>query len=218
MDGVVIPLAVVDDEQILLHGIRYWLELAGPGVEVVSTAETVPELIDMTTRARVVLLDLRLRDGRSVESNVVDLLAAGYSVVTYSTRDDDRLVHQATRAGAHSYVRKSADPTEVREAIVAASRGERYTSRAHAALIERDHGPGTPELSRQEREAFRLYASGLTLTSVARRLDVKAGTAKSYLDRVRDKYEQVGRAARTKLELRDRAVEDGLLPPLDLAE
>jgi len=49
------------------------------------------------------------------------------------------------------------------------------------------------------------------MSSVARRLNVKQGTAKSYLDRVRDKYEQAGRAARTKLELRDRAVEDGVL-------
>jgi hypothetical protein len=50
------------------------------------------------------------------------------------------------------------------------------------------------------------------MTSVARRLGVKPGTAKSYLDRVRDKYDQVGRSARTKIELRDRAVEDGILP------
>jgi two-component system, NarL family, nitrate/nitrite response regulator NarL len=36
-------------------------------------------------------------------------------------------------------------------------------------------------------------------------------TAKSYLDRVRYKYSQVGREARTKVELRTRAVEDGHL-------
>ncbi len=46
---------------------------------------------------------------------------------------------------------------------------------------------------------------------MARQLDVGYETAKSYLDRVREKYAHVGRGARTKLELRDRAIEDGLI-------
>jgi hypothetical protein len=46
---------------------------------------------------------------------------------------------------------------------------------------------------------------------VARQLGVGYESAKSYLDRVREKYSQVGRGARTKLELRDRAIEDGLI-------
>ena len=113
--------------------------------------------------------------------------------------------------GALSYVRKSREAGDMRQALAAAARGERYVSQSHAALIQRARSYGVPELSGQEREALRLYASGLTMSSVARRLNVKQGTAKSYLDRVRDKYEQAGRAARTKLELRDRAVEDGVL-------
>jgi two-component system, NarL family, nitrate/nitrite response regulator NarL len=133
-------------------------------------------------------------------------------VVTFSTRDDPALIREAIRAGAHSYVRKSVDPGEARTAIEAAATGSCYTSRAHAAAMESDLEPERPELSGQEREVLRLYATGLTMTSVARRLKIKSGTAKSYLDRVRDKYDQVGRSARTKIELRDRAVEDGILP------
>jgi DNA-binding NarL/FixJ family response regulator len=56
-----------------------------------------------------------------------------------------------------------------------------------------------------------LYASGLPMKSVARRLGVSFDTAKCYVDRVRDKYERTGREARTKIELRQRAEEDGLL-------
>ena len=45
-----------------------------------------------------------------------------------------------------------------------------------------------PNLSIQELSALRLYASGLKLDSVARRMNVSPATAKEYLDRVRAKY------------------------------
>ncbi|SHM95122.1 LuxR C-terminal-related transcriptional regulator [Cryptosporangium aurantiacum] len=256
VDEDVIRVVVIDDDEILLHGIHTWLCQGNPGAEgptdglevrVVETAKSVTELLAPAsapvvgsaavnggapirrnngithpvdpTRAglppqrlsRVALLDLRLRDGRRVADNVRALIQAGYTVVTCSTIDDAGLVHEAGRAGALSYVRKSRDADDMRQALAAAARGERHVSQSHAALIQRARSYGVPELSGQEREALRLYASGLTMSSVARRLNVKQGTAKSYLDRVRDKYEQAGRAARTKLELRDRAVEDGVL-------
>ena len=50
----------------------------------------------------------------------------------------------------------------------------------------------------------------LPLKTVARHLNVSYETAKTYLDRIRDKYAQAGRPAPTKLDLRDRALEDGL--------
>lgn len=274
-DGSVIRVVVVDDDEILLHGVHRWLaqnndsspEGTGDGLEVhvIATTRSVTEFLgderprpgardDVAHRRNngvvrpvdqarggaapggdsrsrtphpenpvappkppgqrldpVALLDLRLRDGRRVADNVRDLIEAGYAVVTCSTIDDAGLVHEAGRAGALSYVRKAKDAGDMRQALAAAARGERHVSQSHAALIQRARSYDVPELSGQEREALRLYASGLTMSSVARRLNVKHGTAKSYLDRVRDKYEQAGRAARTKLELRDRAVEDGVL-------
>jgi two-component system nitrate/nitrite response regulator NarL len=209
----VIPIAVVDDEAILLHNLEDWLAQTGRGLEIVAKAQSVDQLLSEPGRsARVVLLDLRLRDGRVIADNVRDITATGAVVVAFSTRDDPPLIREAILAGAHSYVRKSVDATEVREAIEAAAIGERYTSPAHAAALEAAHEPEAPDLSGQEREVLRLYASGLTIETVARRLGIKPGTAKSYLDRVRDKYDEAGRSARTKLELRDRALEDGVIP------
>ncbi|EXG81998.1 response regulator transcription factor [Cryptosporangium arvum] len=270
-DPGVIRVFVIDDDEILLHGIDAWLcqgnaAFGGPtdGLEirVVATAKSVTELLSTHWQGQnpapppnpnsgiplagyndghhrshnisrpavppvrrgpyaeepprprlspVALMDLRLRDGRRVAENVRALIEAGYAVVTCSTIDDAGLVHEVGRAGALSYVRKAREAGDMRQALAAAARGERYVSQSHAALIQRARSYGVPELSGQEREALRLYASGLTMSSVARRLNVKQGTAKSYLDRVRDKYEQAGRAARTRLELRDRAIEDGVL-------
>jgi DNA-binding CsgD family transcriptional regulator len=72
-------------------------------------------------------------------------------------------------------------------------------------------GPEAPDLSPRERDALRLYASGLKLAAVARRMDISPHTVKEYLDRVRMKYQQVGRPARTRTELYAEARRDGLL-------
>jgi two-component system nitrate/nitrite response regulator NarL len=205
-----IPIAVVDDEPVLLRGLEDWLTQTGRGLEIVATAQSVDQLLSGPGRsASVVLLDLRLRDGRVIADNVRDIMGAGAVVVAFSTLDDPSLIREAIRAGAHSYVSASVDASEVRRAIEAAAAGERYTSSAQAAAMETAHESEAPDLSDREREVLRLYASGLTIESIARRLGVKPGTAKSYLHRVRHKYEEAGRSAETEFELRNRALDDG---------
>jgi DNA-binding NarL/FixJ family response regulator len=115
-------------------------------------------------------------------------------------------------------VRKAKDPSELRTAVEAAAANERYTSGAHAAAMESATAAGATTLSTQEREVLRLYATGLTISEVASKMHIKISTAKGYLDRVRDKYEERGRRARSKIELRSRAIEDGLLPAADSAD
>jgi hypothetical protein len=48
----------------------------------------------------------------------------------------------------------------------------------------------------------------MTLEAAARHIGVKPGTAKTYLDRVKAKYGDVGRPAYTKLQLAQRLRED----------
>lgn len=73
------------------------------------------------------------------------------------------------------------------------------------SLLER------PRLSRQETVVLLGYVAGLTLDAAARRAGIRPGTAKQYLDRVKQKYQAVGRPTRTKLDLARRAHEDGLV-------
>lgn len=58
-----------------------------------------------------------------------------------------------------------------------------------------------------------MYASGFTLGAAAAALGIREDTAKTYLSRVKTKYEQAGRAVRTKLDLRAAAEQDGYLDP-----
>lgn len=68
-----------------------------------------------------------------------------------------------------------------------------------------------PDLCIQETDALRLYAAGLTLVAVAHRMGIYLHTAKEYLDRVRRKYELIGRTARTRTELYVVESHDGIL-------
>lgn len=208
----VVTVAVVDDHRMFLEGLTRSLADAGD-LRVVAAVPSWAELLRHTAfPVDVVLLDLDLRDGVPVAIKVATARAAGVEVVVVSSFTDPAEVRACLAAGAHGYVSKSEEIAAVVAAVHAAADGEQYLTPAVAtALLQQDDVALIPTLSPQEVRALTLYASGLPLKSVARQLDVRYETAKSYLDRVRVKYALVGREARTKVELRTRAVEDGLL-------
>jgi DNA-binding NarL/FixJ family response regulator len=57
------------------------------------------------------------------------------------------------------------------------------------------------KLSAQEKKAIILYASGLKLEVVARRMDVAPSTVKQYIDRAKEKFRASGVPVSTKTEL-----------------
>ncbi len=67
-------------------------------------------------------------------------------------------------------------------------------------------------MSERERTAMVLYASGLKIAAVARRMDVKPATAQEYIRRVREKYSRAGVSVTTKTDLYRRAKDEGLVP------
>lgn len=71
-----------------------------------------------------------------------------------------------------------------------------------------------PRLAARQREVMIAYAGSNDLVKVvARRLAMRPETLKTHLRRIRAKYEEVGRPARTRRDLYVLAVQDGLLPP-----
>lgn len=210
----VIDVAAVDDHPVVLGGMDGWLGPAGSGIRLVDTATTVAELLSGPGRdAHVVLLDLDLGDGSPVERNVRALRDAGAAVLVLSASSKPVSVRAALRAGAGGYVLKTDDAEEIRAAVRAVAAGEVRLSARLASVLLTDRSPDRPALSAQERRALQLYAAGLPMKSVARRMGVSEETAKQYIKRVREKYDRTGRDAHTKPGLYRRAVEDGHLPP-----
>jgi DNA-binding NarL/FixJ family response regulator len=208
-----VDVAVVDDHPIILDGIARWVTVPDSGITVVATASTVDAVLaGPGRRAHVVLLDLDLGDGTTAERNVATIRAAGPAVLVLSASDRPAAVRDAIRAGARGYVLKNEEAAELRAAILAVAAGKDWVSPRLAYIFATDDAPDRPALSVQETRTLRLYATGMPIKSVARRLSISEETAKQYVRRVREKYAQANRAAPTKLDLYYRAVEDGHLP------
>jgi len=210
----VIDVAAVDDHPIVLDGVASWVVAAESGIKVVATAATVDALLaGPGCHAHVVLLDVDLGDGTTVERNVAAILAAGPAVLVLAASDKPVPVRAAMRAGALGYVLKDEQTSQVRAAIRSVAAGQDWISPRLAYIFATDDATDRPVLSPQETRALQLYATGMPLKSVARRMGLGEETVKQYVGRVREKYARAGRAAPTKIELYHRAVEDGHLPP-----
>ncbi|MEU6930948.1 response regulator transcription factor [Streptomyces sp. NPDC046385] len=204
----VITVGVVDDDRMLLDGMRSWLGQV-PELRVVAMAATVGELLaGPVGPPDIVLLDLLLRDGSAPADNIRRVLRSGSRVLVISTVPDRPRVIEAVRAGADGYLTKDNDLPTLVAAIQDVVAGHGTHSPELAFACAHDTSPERPRLSPRERQILLDYASGMTLKSAARRAGITVHTAKDYLDRVKAKYQQAGRPAYTKIDLAVRVRED----------
>jgi two-component system, NarL family, uhpT operon response regulator UhpA len=207
-----IRLALVDDHRMILSGLAEWIRGAADDIAVVAAVATWPELLTHPEfPVDVVLLDLDLKDNIPVALKISTLKTTGVSVVLMSTYSEPNVVREALAAGALGYLVKSEDAEMIVEAIRAAAQGESFVSaELDLALNASDIG-GAPKLSAQERRVMALYGGGEPVKSVAYQLGISEETAKSYLKRIREKYRVAGIDVGTKVALRKRAIQDGIL-------
>ena len=205
-----VRLAIVDDHELIRDGLCALLDREHEErVVVVYSGDSVADAA--ASAADVTLLDIELGPGsEGVAANTATLHDSGSAVLVFSAHDEPVQIRDAMRAGALGFVPKRVSYSQLIEALDTVSRDELYLSVDLASMLA--SAADTPDLSARELDALRLYASGLKLSAVARRMAISPHTAKEYLDRVRQKYQQVGRPARTRTELYVAATRDGLLP------
>lgn len=205
-----VMVGAVDDHPAILSGLRAELHAIDPGQRFVRAASTVDGLLAGGIELDVVLLDLRLGDGSRPGDNTRRICRAGARVLVYTDGGSDAMMREAMAAGALGIVLKDRDVITVADAVRSVSRGDLAVSSELAAALQSSERL-RPSLSERERQVLELYAGGLPAKSVARRLGVQIGTAKVYLKRIRAKYAALERGAGTRIELYQRAVEDGFI-------
>ena len=211
-----IRVGVVDDDAMLREGMNAWFSSI-PDLAIAASAGSLDAFLAAAPSLDVVLLDLNLRDFSQPAANVRALVSQGYRVLIVSTIPDAEHVMATISAGAAGYVTKNRDLVSLADAIRDVAAGGFALSPELAFMLSRDHRVDRPMLTPREQEVLGLYASGMTLEAVARRIGIASGTARTHLERVKQKYADVGRPAYTKLELAERHREDRLdlegLPP-----
>ncbi len=216
-DTTSIRLAIVDDHRMLLGALTEWIRNAASDIDMVVAVPTWPELtIHPEFPVDVVLLDLDLKDNIPVSLKINTLKTMGVTVVLMSTYSEPNVVREALAAGALGYIVKSEDAGMIVEAIRAAAKGEPFVSAELDLALNAGEVGGAPKLSAQERRVMALYGGGEPVKSVAFQLSISEETAKSYLKRIREKYRVAGFDVGTKVALRKRAIEDGILVESDL--
>ena len=216
-DTAPIRLAIVDDHRMLLGALTEWIRSAADDIEMVVAVPSWPELtVHPAFPVDVVLLDVDLKDNIPISLKINTLGSMGVKVVLMSTYSDPSLVREALATGALGYLVKSEDAAMIVEAIRAAAKNESFISAELDLALHAGEIGGSPKLSAQERRVMALYGGGEPVKAVAFQLSISEETAKSYLKRIREKYRVAGFDVGTKVALRKRAIEDGILLESDL--
>jgi DNA-binding NarL/FixJ family response regulator len=211
-----IRVAIVDDHRMLLGALTEWIRSAHD-ISMVAAVASWPELLTHKEfPVDVVLLDLDLKDHIPISLKISTLKTMAVKVVLMSTYSEPNVVREALAAGALGYLVKSEDASMIVEALRAAFQGESFVSAELDLALNANEVGGSPKLSAQERRVMALYGGGEPVKSVAYQLSISEETAKSYLKRIREKYRVAGFDVGTKVSLRKRAIEDGILIESDL--
>lgn len=163
-----------------------------------------------TNEVHLAIVDLHLGDNRSPNELVGLFASRRIPVLVVSALSDFQSVRSAFAMGAKGFVGKESSIEEMVRAISSVSQGKEWINNNLAKALSDRKSP-SENLSSQERKALLLYASGLKLEVVARRMEVAPSTVKQYIDRAKAKYRAAGIDVRTKTEIYKRLRDEGLI-------
>jgi len=184
-------LLLADVQVLVLEGLRRLLE---DEFEVVGCAHDVAGL---ERDARALVPDLVVVGAGALEGGGLRRLerlrslAPSAGVLVLAARPDPQLAADAFRLGARGFVVQSSPADELRAALAAVRRGERFLTPLVAAgdvdaLLERV-GTGGASLTPREREVVRLTAEGKVMKEVGAQLGITARTVAFHKYRAMDK-------------------------------
>jgi DNA-binding NarL/FixJ family response regulator len=206
----VIRVLVVDDHQVVRHGLRTFLDVqddidvvgeAGDGDAAVSAAESLtPD---------VILMDLQLPTVDGVEAlRMLRDRGSTARVLVLTSFTEPSSVVPALRAGAAGYLFKDVDPDALAQAIRAVHAGQVLLEPEVAAALLAGDAPNerAAALTDREREVLAEIARGRSNREIARALVLSEKTVKTHVSSILAK---LGLSDRTQAALF--AVKSGLV-------
>ncbi len=217
-----IRVAVVDDQELVRHGLAVMLSLA-EDIEVVGEAADGEAGVALVRRERpdVVLMDINMPgvDGLEATARILgDPGNGSCRVVILTTFDLDRYVYEALQAGASGFLLKDTSPDDLLAAVRVVAGGDALlsptiTKRLIAEFVRRQPADAgladdIATLTDREREVFETVARGATNAEIAEQLHMSYGTVKTHVSHLLTK---LGCTDRTQLVMV--AYESGFIVP-----
>ncbi len=186
-----IRIAIADDHQIIIDGIKALLE-GVPDIEIISEALNGAILLEQLAtgcQPDIVLLDISMPvlDGIQAARTIIEKYP-DVDILILSTHDERRLIHEIWKMGIESYVVKAASKEEMIKAIRIIDSGGSYFSPAIKEKL-RKMGPADPgssvavhpvSLTKREIQILKLLAMEYTGEEVARELFISKNTVETH--------------------------------------
>ena len=195
-----VKVLIVDDQVLVRGGIRLLLERHAD-IEVVGEAVDGSEAVALAReqRADVVVMDVRMPGMDGVEATR-QLVERGQDadwlvkVLVLTTFDDDVVVYDALRAGAHGFLVKHTAPRKLHEAIVTIAAGDAWIDPSVTTSVLRAlrAAPRTAGLSAElvsrltprERQILAIMATGLSNAEISARFVLSEATVRTHVTRI----------------------------------
>lgn len=208
--SLLIHVVLCDDHAVVRRGIRETLVEASD-IRVTGEASSYAELREMLRQVQcdVLLLDLGMPGRGGLE--MLESLQAEDSpikVLVVSMYPEDQYALRCLRAGAHGYVSKARDPTELITAVRAVHQGRKHlTPEVAQLLVESLSRPQAESLhaslSARELQTLTRIASGKRLAEIAEELMLSPKTVSVYRSRLLEKLHLANNAELTVYAIRN---------------
>ncbi|MBN8851149.1 MAG: DNA-binding response regulator [Sphingobacteriales bacterium 50-39] len=195
----VIKVAIADDHKIFRKGVILSLRPYS-AIKFVQEAENGQELLDglAASEPDVVLMDLRmpLKDGIET-TKIIAKQYPSIHIIALTMYEDERFVSHMMEIGANGYLLKSADPSEIKRAIIeVATKGYYLNNFVNRILLKKSHTRTKviPSLNTEitlndrEREVVRYICMEYTAQEIAQKIDVSPRTVEAIKDRLMERF------------------------------
>src|SRR6266480_155826 len=200
----IIKVAIADDHKIFRKGVILSLR-PYTNISFVLEADHGQQLLDgllelqgTENQPDVVLMDLRMPMKDGIETTkVVAKQFPNILIIALTMFEDERFVSHMMEIGANGYLLKSADPSEIKRAIMEVmSKGYYLNNFVNRILLKKSHSKtkSIPSLNSEitlnerERDVIRYICMEFTAQEIAQKLEVSPRTVEAIKDRLMERF------------------------------
>ncbi len=194
-----IKVAIADDHKIFRKGVILSLRHYS-NLKFVLEAENGEELLNGISQAQpdVVLMDLRMPIKDGIETTKqISKLYPHISVIVLTMHEDERFVNHLMENGAHGYLLKSTDPSEIKKAITdVVTKGFYLNNFVNRILLKKSHNKSrtlpslntTLDVSEKERNVLNYICMEFTSIEIGEKMHISSRTVESIKEKMMERF------------------------------